>query len=130
MKLIHTQNTFVSFGDTDASGRIYYANIYGLVHKAVEDFALKAGIYKKWFCNTEWSTPVRHSEAEYLAELKSGDEVKIDLYVEKIGNSSFTWYFEVFHKDTLAAKVRVTHVTIDLKTGKPQAVPAELKALI
>lgn len=130
MKLLHTQNTFVSFGDTDASGRIYYANIYGLAHKAFEEFAIQSSKYQNWFNNSEWTTPVRHSEAEYISELRSGYEVKIDLYIGKIGNTSFTWYFEIFHKDKIAAKVSVTHVTVDLKTGKACPVPEELKALV
>lgn len=107
-KPIHTYKTFVSFGETDASKRIYYASIYALVHRSVEDFALAKNIYKEWFDNSDWVTPVRHSEAEYLAELNAGSEVEVQLFLDRIGQTSFTWRFEVFSEGNLAAKVRVT----------------------
>lgn len=124
---IHTYKTFVSFGETDASGRIYYGSMYAVVHRAVEDFAMKKNIYSEWFANKEWATPVRHSEADYLAELNAGSEVDVHLYMDRIGETSFTWRFEVMHKGTLAAKVKVTHVTVDLKTGKKRPNPESLR---
>lgn len=126
---LHRYESFVSFGDTDASGRIYFANIYNLAHRAIEDFAMKNNFYDLWFANKDWATPVRHSQADYLSELNSGSPVSIDVYLEKVGNSSFTWRYEVLSNGKPAAIIKITHVTVDLKTKRPIPVPESLKGL-
>ena len=129
MKAVHTYETFISFADTDASGRIYYSNIYMVAHRALEDFALKNNVYEEWFTNKDWATPVRHSEADYKKELRSGSKVKIEVYIDKIGNSSFSVRFEIYNEGEPAATVKVTHVTVDIKTKNTRPVPEDLKKL-
>lgn len=127
MKALHTYKTFISFSETDASGRIYYGSIYMVAHKAIEDFAFQNKIYDNWFANPDWATPVVHSEADYKKELRSGSPVTIEVYIDKIGTTSFNVRFEFINEGDPAATVKVTHVSVDLKTKKPRPVPEELR---
>ena len=127
MQPIHTWKSFISFGDTDLAQRIYFARIFDFGHRCMEDFALKKNIYADWFQNEKLATPVRHTEAEYLKSLIAGDQVEVRMFKERLGNTSFTLKYEVYKGDELAAKVLITHVTIDRKTGKSTEVPKLLK---
>ncbi len=126
MKAIHSYNTFITFEETDASGRIYFSNIFKVAHRAMEDFALKNNVYEQWFTNSEWATPVRHSEADFKKELRSGSKVQIDMFVDKIGNTSFKIRFEISSEGEPAATVNVTHVAVDTQSKSPRPVPEEL----
>lgn len=128
-KPIHVWNTWISFGDTDPARRIYFVRIFEFAHRCLEDYAIKKGIYSKWFEKVEWGTPVRHSEAEYLKPLRPGDEVQIKMFAEKLGKTSFTWRFEVFKADELMAVVKTTHVTVHIEKGITGPVPDSVREL-
>ena len=123
---IYKFSTVINFGDTDAGGRIYFPMVFDLSHRALETWAVKEGIFERWFKNLEWGTPIRHAEADYFKPLEVGDEVDVLVIPEKCGESSLTWKFNFMKADTLMASVQIVSVNIDLKTSVKKAVPEEL----
>lgn len=114
---IHIWKSWISFGDTDPAQRIYFSRIFEFGHRCLEDFALNNNLYSKWFKKVEWGTPVRHAEAEYFKPLEPGDEIEVRMFGDRLGKTSFTLRYEIFKQDALMAQVKITHVTINMKTG-------------
>ena len=126
---LHTYKTFVSFGDTDSAKRIYFARVFDIAHKCLEDFAQSKGYYERWFNKMEWATPIIHTEADYNQGLFAGDEIEVHLYPGELGNTSLQFQY-VFEKDgKKVATVKTVHVSLDLETGEKKAVPTELAEL-
>jgi len=127
---IHIWKTWISFGDTDPAKRIYFARIFEFGHRCLEDFALKKGLYPSWFgAQVEWGTPVRHAEADYFKPLLPGDEIEVRMFGHKLGKTSFTLRYDIFKKDELMATVKITHVTVNMKTGVTGGVVDSVKRL-
>lgn len=128
-KKLHAYKTWVSFADTDPAQRIYFARIFDIAHRCLEDFALRNEYYDRWFKNMEWATPIRHTEAEYFKALMPGDPLEVHLYADSMGKSSFTWRYVVLRENEIVAAVKTTHVTVDLKTSDKKPIPEELAKL-
>ena len=128
-KLLHKYKTWVSFGDTDPAQRIYFVRIFEMAHRCAEHYALRGGFYDLWFKNSEWVTPVRHTEGEYFRPLFPGDELEVHMYSDSFGESSFTLRFVLVRGADIVAPVKTTHVAVNAKTGKKAKLPDEIAKL-
>ena len=125
---LHRYASEVAFADTDASGWMHFPSIFRYVEAAEHQCLRQRGLLV--FDRTQGGWPRVKVSSEFVKPLLTGDRIEVCLKVEKIGNSSLTWQFEVWHAEgELAAHGSMTTVRVD-HTGKPQAISqAEREAL-
>lgn len=72
------------------------------------------------------SFPRVHVEAQFVGPLRYDDEIQTQVSVERVGDSSFTLYFDVSCKDKAVARGRVTAVCMSLDTERSTPMPEDL----
>jgi acyl-CoA thioester hydrolase len=62
---------------------------------------------------------VAHADVDFLAPIfEGGIYVDVELWVESIGNSSFTMIYEIKNKGALCARVKTVQVAVDESVAK------------
>jgi acyl-CoA thioester hydrolase len=117
--------TRVRFGDTDASGRIFYAALLRHFDAAETEFIRSInGSYKGL------GFPRAHVEVDFTAALAYDDPMQIAVTVDRIGTTSYTLAFHVSSEGREAARGKIVVVSIDRTTGRPVPLPEQLRAAL
>lgn len=124
---IHREAMRVAFGDTDASGWMYFPNVFRYVEVAEHAFLRARGIPIISRDSGGW--PRAHVDCDYRRPLKFGDVIEVQLLLEKTGTSSLTWKFEIQRDGETCATGSVVTVRVDAH-GKPQEISAEVRAAL
>ena len=75
--------------------------------------------------------PIVHAEADYELPLFVGDLIEVQVTVEKIGTTSFTFAYRLLNaKNQLVGTARTVHVTMDKKTQKKIPLPALMRVKV
>jgi acyl-CoA thioester hydrolase len=69
-------------------------------------------------------------EIDYRRPVLFNDALACDLWLEKVGRSSFTVGYRFFVDDTLVAEARSVQVFVDLATGASKPVPDSFRARV
>jgi len=117
--------TRVRFGDTDASGRIFYASILRHFDAAETEFIRSINWTYKGL-----GFPRAHVEVDFMAALAYDDPMSIAVTVERVGSTSYTLAFHVSSEGREAARGKIVVVSIDRSTGRPVPLPEELRAAL
>ena len=117
--------TRVRFGDTDASGRIFYASILRHFDAAETEFIRSINWTYKGL-----GFPRAHVEVDFMAALAYDDPMSIAVTVERVGSTSYTLAFHVSSEGRDAARGKIVVVSIDRATGRPVPLPEELRAAL
>jgi 4-hydroxybenzoyl-CoA thioesterase len=123
-----TTSILVRFGDLDAAGIAYYPNLVNFLHEAFEDFfvghvgrsypdAFKEGL----------GCPTVKVEMTFLAPVRYGDQVRIQVGVEHIGRTSLRMRYEGAVAGRPVFSARNTMVIVDLQDFRPTPIPAWLR---
>jgi 4-hydroxybenzoyl-CoA thioesterase len=115
----------VRFGDADPAGLVYYPVIFHYFHIALEEFfARVCGIaYHKLMADERIGFPTVKAETEFFIPLVYGDEVEVELYVSKIGNSSATFEYQARRASDGALCARSTQIQVAMNLDTRRAVP-------
>ena len=107
--------------ETDATGRLYFADQISLAAEAFQAFLFEQG-------GKAIDLPLVHVEADFGAPLKWGDTVKIALSVKKLGTTSFHLEAVLFREggNLPVGKVVSVHVAVDPSTRGAMALPSSL----
>ncbi|GAA1669093.1 thioesterase family protein [Glycomyces endophyticus] len=65
---------------------------------------------------------VARHEVDFLLPVTVPAEVRVEVWIERIGNSSFTFAYELFANDKLALKARSVMVPFNTETQRPRRV--------
>ena len=111
----------VRFGETDAAGVVHFLELFRWCHEAWEESLEKYGIVlQEIFPTTQINTnqlevalPVVHCEANYFQPLYVGDSFHIELYPEKINDSSFMIRYEFQKNGEQIGLTKIKHVSIN-----------------
>jgi YbgC/YbaW family acyl-CoA thioester hydrolase len=131
MPTVHTEKLRVNWVDTDASGRIHYT-------AALRYFEIaEHGLMRVLFGgigggpnSRSFSMPRVHVEADYKLALRYPDEFTCSARVEKIGNSSASYAYEIRNlAGELAISGRIVAVATD-PSGNKTPIPAELRTAL
>ena len=106
----------VSFGDTDCSGWLHFPTIFRHVEEAEHAFFRERGI--EIISREEGGWPRVHVSCDFKRPLRFGDEIQVQLGIERIGAASLNWVFEVLKDGEVCAFGKVTTVRVDHE-GKP-----------
>ena len=127
MPIVHTERLRVNWVDTDASGRIHYTAAlryfeiaeHGLMRRLMGG-ALTPG-------PRSFSMPRVHVEADYKLALGYPDEFTCSARIEKLGESSVTYGFEIHDlAGQVAIRGKIVGVVTDL-AGRKAPLPAEMR---
>lgn len=129
----HTYRMRVPFGDVDHAGIAYYPRVFHYFHLAYEDFfheVLEMPFQR--FFEEGRGAPIVHCEADFNAPLAHGMQVDVVCWIERLGERSWTWVFEIRQEgadpgDRPRVRGRVTKVFVDLKTMRSEPLDAEVR---
>ena len=115
--------------DTDAAGVIYFANFYRMAHTAYEAFMESIGYSIRYFLDQAPGLPlIVHSEADYKKPIRTGDKLRIELTIEKVGNSSYGLAYQIKdHANELVANLKTVHVMVDRNKRTTRPLPEDFK---
>ena len=102
---------YVRWGDLDAFGHVNNATY--LIYAQEARFA--------WSKMLEMV--VARAEVDFIAPIYTGDiYIDVEIWVHKIGNSSFALTYEMKHGDELIARVKTVQVTVSMDTKKSRPI--------
>jgi 1,4-dihydroxy-2-naphthoyl-CoA hydrolase len=123
----------IRMADTDASGVIYFANMQKIAVETFEDFLLSAGIeLASLMLAGPLLVPIVHVEADYLAPVYIGEQLRVEMKLSKIGVTSFTLKYNIFSSehDLVVATLTMTHVVTARESKKSVPIPQELLSIL
>ena len=107
-----TANVKVYFYDADTAGIIFYASIFKYVHAAYEDFLRSLSTERNFFFDRDYILPIMHAEADYVRPIRVGDELKIEVSVSLLKNSSFEITYRFYRENQFTALAKTVHVCV------------------
>jgi acyl-CoA thioester hydrolase len=119
-------NSRIQFVDTDTSGLVHYTSVFRHVERAEHEFMRSIGFPYSRIDNARIKYPRVMVQCNYLAPMRYDDPIKIEVYLEKVGNSSFTVGFSIFIDKVQTAQAKITIVCMDTETQKAHPLPTEL----
>jgi 4-hydroxybenzoyl-CoA thioesterase len=118
----------VRFGDLDPAGIAYYPNLVNFLHESFEDFcAGHVGRPYPELYREGIGFPSVKLEMEFLAPVRYGDHVEVDVTVERLGRSSVRIRYEASVQGRPVFRARNTSVAVDMATFRPMALPPWLR---
>ena len=121
----------VRLHDTDAAGRLYFANQFRLAHEAYEAFMDSIGHgLPALLAKGRLALPIVHATADFRSPLRLGHQVTIEIRPLRIGKTSFTLVYRFAADGRTAGQVTTVHVAVDAKRGIKQALPARLRTAL
>ena len=129
---MHIYQHKIKLHETDAAGILFFANQFKFIHDAYETVLEKIGFsFSELLNNQSFFLPIVHAESDYKRPLFVGDLVEIQIIVENVGNTSFTFAYKLLNpKGELVGTAKSVHVTIDKKTRQKIALPSAMRAKI
>jgi acyl-CoA thioester hydrolase len=119
----------VRYRDTDAQGHMFFANYLVFADEVAGHYMETLGF--------DWSHPEKfpclvftvNATCDYLHECHAGDEVRVEVAYERIGNTSATLGFLLTRVSDEQALARgsFTQVFVDKATREPIAVPEGIR---
>ena len=125
----------IKLHDTDAAGLLFFSHQFEIIHDAYESLLEKIGFgFAELIRHKNFFLPIVHAESDYKAPLFVGDVIDIQVIVENVGTTSFTFAYKLINsKKVLVGTARTVHVTVDNKTHKkiplPQGMRKKIEAL-
>ena len=120
----------IRFGDTDASGRVFYISLLRHFEAAEHELLRSLGCPYTSFQAPKVDFPRVRVECDYTSPLVFDDVIDIEVTVERVGRSSFTFGFAVGVTGRLAARGKLTVVAMDPHTRKSTPLPEALRAAL
>jgi 1,4-dihydroxy-2-naphthoyl-CoA hydrolase len=128
-----TYDRTVRFGDTDAAGVVYFANVLSICHEAYEAALIDAGIdARSFFKGDELAVPIVHGEVDFHQPMRCGDRLVVRVLPVMTAASEFEVRYEVLlaGRDRPVSRGLTRHVCIDVKTRKRILIPAMVRQWI
>jgi 4-hydroxybenzoyl-CoA thioesterase len=119
----------VRFGDEDHARIVYYPRFFHFFHTAFEDFFdLQGHPYRR--CLDEgvgW--PAVHAEADFERPVRFGDELRIEVSIERIGRTSATFLYAGSVEAQACVRGKIVVACLDMKSFAPMEIPAKYREL-
>ncbi len=129
---MYTYQTKIKLHETDAAGLLFFSNQFKMVHDAYESLLEKIGFgFADLIRNEDFFLPIVHAEADYKKPLFVGDLIEIQVVVDNVGETSFTFAYNLFNtQQEIVGTARTVHVTIDKKSHHKIPLPAARRAKV
>jgi 1,4-dihydroxy-2-naphthoyl-CoA hydrolase len=118
----------IRFQDVDVAGIVFFARVQEYFHDALMACLDRAGIDVRQMLKKKCGIPLIHAEADYLAPMRFGDSVSVEVVGMRFGETSITTGFRV--RDTSRARKpmalgQTVQVFMNMTTFSTQPVPSE-----
>jgi len=121
---------FVSYGETDTMGVLYYAEYLHIFERSRSFFIREHGMSYAEVEKRGIIMPVREAQARYRKPIKFDDEIYVRVGISEWKRVSTTFSYEVWNKDkTILHATGMTEHAIVNHEGRPVRVPDWLKGL-
>lgn len=116
----------VRYAETDQMGYVYYGNYAAYYEVARTEVFRRLGIHYKEMEATGTMMPVLELKCKYIRPAKYDDLLTIKLFLKhKPNGSRIKFEYEVYNEEqTLLNVGETTMVFVDMKSGRPTAIPA------
>jgi acyl-CoA thioester hydrolase len=126
----HKCKVEVRWGDMDAFGHVNNAAYLVLAQEARIDFAWysrkRAGL-KPFFEDMV----VARTEIDYILPIyRGGVSVDVEIWVEKISNSSFVMVYEISSEEGLHARMKTVQVSVNMETKRSRRITDEEREFV
>ena len=121
-----TTNYKIAFSETDPGGILFFAEFFKIAHITYERFFDQLELDRNYFLDDEFVLPIVHSNADYLAPVKFGDELRCEVFVGEIGETSFELNYILLNRDKISAKIVTKHVVVKKSEFKKTIIPEVL----
>lgn len=127
--------TPVRFSDVDHAGIVYYPVFYHYFHMTFEEFfrdRMSPTAYVELLDVRRIGFPAVHTECDFSGPLRFGDDVEIEMTVERVGGKSITFAYTASRMpaNTPAARGKVVCAVTNLDTFRAVEVPEDLRELL
>ncbi|MBA3531936.1 MAG: acyl-CoA thioesterase [Ardenticatenales bacterium] len=114
----------VRFAETDAQGVVYYANYLVWFEVARMEWMRAHGISWQALGELNRQLIVAHAELDYRASARYDDELRLRVFVQRVGNKSLTFGYEIYRlpDETLLTTGNTVLVCVTM-AGEPMPVP-------
>lgn len=121
----------IRFGDEDHARIVYYPRFFHFFHVAFEDFFDQQGLPYRACLDEGVGWPAVHAEADYQRPLRFGDDLAIEVSVEKLGRTSATFRYvgTKVGDDGSAVTGRIVVACLDMSTFRAREIPAKYRDL-
>ncbi|MFT5170187.1 MAG: 1,4-dihydroxy-2-naphthoyl-CoA hydrolase [Candidatus Omnitrophota bacterium] len=126
---MYIYQTKIHLHDTDAAGRLFFANQFKIVHDAYESLLETIGFgFAEIIRESDFFLPIVHAESDYKKSLFVGDLIEVQVTVAKIGHTSFMFSYKIINSNQeLVGTAKTVHVTVSDKTGEKIPLPELLR---
>jgi acyl-CoA thioester hydrolase len=124
-----TTDVALRWSDMDVFGHVNNNKFMVLLEEArvamMFDAAADAGI-----AGFREGVVVARHEVDFLLPVVVPAETRVEIWVERIGNSSFTFAYELFADDKLALKAKTVMVPFNTETQRPRRITDDERAFL
>ncbi|ATS18184.1 acyl-CoA thioesterase [Synechococcus sp. PCC 6717] len=107
---LETYECRVHFGDTDAAGVVYFANVLRFCHEAYENLLQQLGVdLRQFFSGSGLIVPITDAQIRFLKPLYCGDRLRIIVTPEAVDGSRFQLGYRVLSSEADCVAVAQTH---------------------
>lgn len=127
---LYTHTFQVNLHDTDAAGVLFFAHLLRHAHDAYEAMMAEGDEpIAELIRAGRVHLPIVHCEADYLAPIRHGDLVQVEVEPARLGESSFTLHYRFAVADTPAASATTVHVAFDPDRKVRTQLPENIKLI-
>ena len=109
----------VEFADTDMAGIMHFSNFFKFMEVAETAFLTSLGYSVSWDAERiHYGFPRVSASCDYHKPVRFGDEVSIDVVVEKLGTKSIGYRYDFTHDGAKIATGRMTAVFCKSTSGR------------
>ena len=139
MSQVHVYKLRVKFGDCDPAGIVYYPKFFDWFHQAMESWFdnVLGARYASVIWDRKIGFPAAHTQADFKAPCNIGEDLAIEVRVDRVGRSAVHLAFRVRGDgdDTTRAIGSTIVVTVSLDPEseyhmRPMALPEDLSTRI
>lgn len=129
---LYSEARVVRFQDVDAAGIVFFPRVLEYASDAYIGMLTARGIHlPKAIDAGGYRIPLVHAEADYMAPMRFGDPIRVEVVALDIGRSSFRVGYRLRHEDGRAAAVGQTaHVCVGLPGFSSIPIPEDLRAAL
>jgi len=129
---MYTYQTKIKLHETDAAGLLFFSNQFKIVHDAYQALLDHIGFpFAELIREKDFFLPIVHSEADFKSPLFVGDLIEVQVTVEQVGKTSFTFFYKLLDtSQNLIGTAQTVHVAMDKATQKKIPIPTDLRSKI
>jgi acyl-CoA thioester hydrolase len=122
----------VRYWDVDANGHVFNTRYLVYVDDALTDFLEESGLAFQEHEGDGFLMVIAHTSIDYRSEAVIGDNLATSIAVDRIGNTSIVFTFEIVEigANRLVAAGEEVYVTVDLTDRRPIRVPDPVRDLL